>query len=94
MILISEIATLDFGRLRDIIVRVFEMRATHELPSSLPDPPKDWSRPYRKLASEVGQDPDALVGHRQASAFLQPILCNEPGFQTWDPERREWREAK
>jgi hypothetical protein len=59
----SELASFEFERLRDVIVHLFEARATHDIPSSMPAPPLEWSVPYRALAEEVGLDPDLSVGH-------------------------------
>src|SRR6266542_3856311 len=33
---------------------VFEVRSTHEVPASLPDPPADWAGRYATLADELG----------------------------------------
>ena len=91
IILMSELADFDFDRLRGAVVSVFEARATHELPASLPDPPREWARPYRVLAEEVGLDPDPLAGHRLAAAFLDPVLAGEPDLGHWDAEANGWR---
>ncbi len=90
IILMSGLAGFDFDRLREAVVRVFEARATHELPTSLPAPPREWARPYRVLAEEVGLDPDRLAGHRLAAAFLDPIVANTPDLARWDAEAIEW----
>ena len=91
IVLMSELAAFEVDRLREMIVRLFEARATHELPTSVPPPPRDWSRPYRALAEEVGLDPDPAVGHRRVAAFLHPVLIGDSGFAQWDTERLEWR---
>lgn len=91
IILMSELAAFDFERLRDAILRVFEARATHELPASLPAPPREWARPYRALAEEVGLDPDPSGGHRAAGTFLDPVLAGDPGLGRWDAQGLEWR---
>lgn len=93
IILMSELAAFDFDRLREAVVRVFAARATHELPASLPAPPREWARPYRALAEEVGLDPDPSVGHRLAAAFLDPIVADTPELARWDAEAIEWRRS-
>lgn len=93
IILMSELADFDLKRLRDAILRVFEARATHDLPRSVPTPPREWARPYRALAVEVGLDPDPAVGHRLVVAFLDPVLAAEPGLAHWDAEARRWRRS-
>ncbi|MFN8224419.1 MAG: nucleotidyl transferase AbiEii/AbiGii toxin family protein [Gaiellales bacterium] len=90
IVLMSELASYSFDRLRGTIVRLFEARATHDLPSSLAAPPSEWSIPYRALAVEVGVDPDLTVGHRLAAAFLDPILVSDPGHVRWDAAAAAW----
>lgn len=89
----SELAAFDSERLREAILRVFEARATHELPASLPAPPREWARPYRALAEEVGLDPDLAVGHHRAAAFLDPVVAAEAGPAHSDAEARRWRKS-
>lgn len=93
IVLMSELAPFEFGRLREIIVRLFEARATHDVPASVPAPPGDWARPYRALAEEVGLDPDSAVGHHLAAAFLDPVLTAVPGLAVWDAEALNWRRS-
>jgi predicted nucleotidyltransferase component of viral defense system len=91
IVLISELAQFDAGRLREEIRAVFEHRATHPVPAALPAPPKDWNRPYAKLANEVGLAPKPSDGHSRASAFLEPVLRDDDSRRRWDPESRVWR---
>ncbi len=93
IVLMSELAPFEFRRLRGVIVRLFEARATHELPASVPAPPPDWARPYRALAEEVGLDPDPIVGHRLVASFLDPILTAKAGLAHWDEQAVEWRKS-
>jgi len=91
LVLMSELACFEFDRLRDVIVRVFDARATHELPASVPAPPSEWALPYRTLAVEVGLDPDTAIGYGLVVTFLDPVLAAEPGLVDWDAEARNWR---
>ena len=93
IVLMSELASFDFSRLREAIVRVFDERETHEAPAALPSPPLDWARPYRALAEEVGLDSDLSVGHRHAAAFLDPVLVAQSALIRWDPEMLQWRQT-
>jgi predicted nucleotidyltransferase component of viral defense system len=90
IILMSELAAFDFDRLREAVVRVFAARATHEPPASLPVPPREWARPYRALAVEVGLDPDPSAGHRLAATLLDPVLADEAEFALWDAQTIQW----
>lgn len=87
----SELAPFDFDSLREAVVRVFAAWATHELPASLPAPPREWARPYRALAGEVGLDPDLSAGHRLAAAFLNPIVADTPDLARWDAQAIQWQ---
>jgi Nucleotidyl transferase AbiEii toxin, Type IV TA system len=78
IVLMSGLASFEFERLRDVIARLFEARATHDIPSSVPAPPFEWAVPYRALAEEVGLAPDLSVGHRRAAAFLDSVLAARP----------------
>ncbi len=91
IVLMSELASYEFSGLRGAIVRLFETRATHELPACVPTPPREWARPYRMLAEEVGLDPDPAVGHYLVAAFLDPILAAASGLSRWDAEPLEWK---
>ena len=78
----SELAPFEFGRLREAIVQLFDARATHDVPASVPAPPRNWAPPYRALSEEVGLDPDPAVGYRLVATFLDPR-----------PRRRAWPRA-
>lgn len=93
IVLMSELAPFEFGRLREVIVRLFEARATHDVPASVPAPPRDWAPPYGALAEEVGLEPDPAVGHHLAAAFLDPVLAAAPGLARWDAEALSWRRS-
>jgi predicted nucleotidyltransferase component of viral defense system len=91
IVLMSDLASFEFDRLREAIVRLFDARATHDLPSSVPAPPPEWGVPYRALADEVGLDPDPSAGHGLAARFLDPVLTAKPGITHWDAEQLRWR---
>jgi hypothetical protein len=77
--------------IKDGLESTFQSRGTHILPNSVPSPPGNWATPFRKLAIEVGLDPDVETGHKIAATFLNPILAGavEP-HQIWNPERGNW----
>ena len=70
----------------------FKSRDTHGLPSAFPSPPPWWRTPYRRMASEVGLDLDISAGHKQAAAFLDPILqAKVPDDVRWNPTQHTWQ---
>jgi hypothetical protein len=50
--LLATIQPLEARRLRMALERTFEFRATHPLPSTLPDPPANWLTPYTEMVRE------------------------------------------
>jgi hypothetical protein len=79
------------GRLRSALHATFGARGSHPLPSALPPPPDQWRPGYRRMAAEVGLDPDLSAGYEQARAFLDPVLAGTVlDNATWDPARRTW----
>lgn len=91
IVLMSELASFGFDRLREVIAGAFEARATQALPDAFPTPPSEWAQPYRALAEEVGLKPDLSVGHRLAAGFLDPVLAAESGLASWDVRAARWR---
>jgi len=89
LVLVKQLMGFDAARLRSALVGVFEGRHQHGLPSRLPPPPTEWAVPYRKLAMEVGIDPDLRAGYAHAAAFLDPVLVGR-NFGRWDPQRASW----
>lgn len=79
------------GRLGSALQATFGTRDTHSLPRTLPPPPSHWSAAYRRMATELGLDPELYVGYGQVRAFLGPILAKTlPDAGRWDPTRRIW----
>jgi predicted nucleotidyltransferase component of viral defense system len=90
MVLISELASFEAGRLQDVTNRLFEARDTHALPDSLAPPPSDWTRPYATLADDVDVDPDPAVGHAQVARLLEPVLRGDLDSHRWNPVSLQW----
>ncbi len=89
LVLIKRYLPLNAERLHAALVGTFEGRRLHSVPARLPHPPKEWAVPYRKLAREVGIDPELPLGHAEAVALLEPVLGGLASGH-WDPERGAW----
>jgi predicted nucleotidyltransferase component of viral defense system len=89
LVLVKQFMVLDAARLRSALVGVFEGRRQQGLPDRLPPPPTDWAVPYRKLAKEVGVDPDLRAGYAEAAAMLDPALADRATGR-WNPEKASW----
>lgn len=89
--LISSLFQFKAGPLRSALRATLEARGTHPLPTTLLPPPPGWGPAYRKLAAEVGLEPEVSIGYQRAVAFLDPILGDAVGdVAQWDPIRRTW----
>jgi hypothetical protein len=91
MILVKRSIPLRANRLRRALEATFESRGGPALPMSLPPPPPDWAAPYRKLANEVGIDPELEQGYSEAAALLTPVLGGLARGR-WVPARGRWNE--
>ena len=89
ILLIAASEPIDAKALRTALETTFGERQRQELPSNLPAAPADWATPYRRLAAEVGVEPDLTVAFAAAAAFLNPILAGR-STGTWDPTLRGW----
>ncbi|HEY6421050.1 MAG TPA: nucleotidyl transferase AbiEii/AbiGii toxin family protein, partial [Candidatus Binataceae bacterium] len=89
LVLVKQFMMLDASRLRTALVGVVEGRRQHGLPDRFPPPPPEWAVPYRKLAKEVGLDPDLRQGYAQAAALLDPVLAGR-AIGHWDPQQASW----
>lgn len=89
LVLVKRSITLDAARLRAALFGLFEARGLHTLPERLPVPPPEWVVPYRKLAGDVGIEPDLAAGHVEAAALIDPVLSGEASGR-WDPHGAAW----
>jgi hypothetical protein len=86
LVLIRSAAEFNAGRLRRALHVTFNARDTHGLPTALPAPPRSWVAPYKRMADQVGLDPDVALGHRLVADFLDPVLDGSIGDDArWDP---------
>jgi hypothetical protein len=89
ILLVKQFMELDAGRLRSALVGVFEKRNRHPLPEHLPSPPKEWAVPYRKLAREVGVEPDLGAAYDEARVFIDPVLSGKVSGR-WVAKTAKW----
>ena len=93
LVLIQSVLAFDAGSVRQALVSTFTQRGTHPLPAAFLVPPTDWGPAYRRLAREVGLDPDVRTGSALAAAFLDPILAGTVSDRAhWEPLRGTWAE--
>ncbi len=93
LVLIRSAIAFEAGRVQGALHATFAGRGTHPLPAALPLPPPDWGSAYRRLAREVGIDPDVRAGFALAAAFLDPILAGTISDRAcWEPLHGTWEE--
>jgi len=89
MALLATAESLEFEQLRAALERTFTFRATHSLPSSLPDPPSNWLTPYVEMARENELPWTTLEQVATAAGtFLNPVLAGKGGV--WRPAEWTW----
>ena len=90
MLLLAKMGELNSVSLRQAIRATFDYRKTHELPVRVPLPSKDWSRPFQKMANEVGLESDSLTdAGKSLRQFLEPALADETQTR-WNPTNWHW----
>lgn len=88
--LLATVADLGSVALRSAIGETFAHRATHAVPSSLPDPARSWEPVYARMAASDDLPWCTLDGLVLAvRAFLDPVLAGTEG--RWDPQAWRWR---
>jgi len=87
--LLASIKSIQGNALADAIQQTFAIRATHDVPTATPAPPRSWSEAYARLAN-INTLPwptlEQLADH--VSRFLDPVLRDDPGI--WDPQSWTW----
>jgi hypothetical protein len=93
LVVIQRSLAFEAGRLRQALLITFGDRGTQTLPGRLPSPPTAWTATYRRLALEVGLDPNISTGYQMAGAFLDPVLGNATSTEArWEPTRGCWEQ--
>jgi hypothetical protein len=70
MVLLIQSGTLAKAKVADAIRVTFDRRRTHAMPTSLPQPPTGWHKPYEGLAKECGLPGVLDDGFTILDAFL------------------------
>lgn len=88
--LLAMVRGIDGATLRAALHNTFTHRATHELPSQLPEPPRSWEPRYALLAREDALPWKTLASLYEATvSFLDPVLRGDG--DRWDPNTWAWR---
>lgn len=87
--LLASTGPYDAEELRNALLQTFQFRATHPLPTSMPEPPASWEAAYARMAREDRLPWPTLAEVTSAArAFLDPVLAMQAG--RWSPENWSW----
>jgi predicted nucleotidyltransferase component of viral defense system len=89
ILLIAGSEEIEASAFRAALIATFEARDRQPLPAKLPAPPPGWEEPYRRLAEEVGIEPDLEAAFVFAAAFLNPVLAGRREGR-WDAMAGAW----
>ena len=73
LVLLIERCSLDPLRLHDAVVKTFQRRKTHPVPTELKNPPAQWQTHYRTLAAECGVPDDLESAIRKVREFFKTL---------------------
>ena len=78
MVWFSEQYSFSSSALIDAGQATFGRRGEHPWPTSIPDVPSSWARPYAELRRELGLKPATAQEARDVlAAFLEPVLAGQ-----------------
>lgn len=87
--LVAGTLELKAGDLKSSLGETFDRRDTHALPGSLPPPPGDWQRSWRRFAEDLMIPEDLGAGHALAALLIDPVL-GDRGSGCWSPGELVW----
>lgn len=91
--LLGTIRAIEGARLRAAIEQTFAFRATHDRPTTLPEPPPEWRDTYAAIAADDSLPWPTLADvFESAKAFIEPVLSPSPMAAIWTPTAGRWGE--
>ena len=92
ILLLAELGEINKQELIAAIQASFDHASTHEIPSEVSLPPKEWLSSYNSMAESLGLNEisfDKAYIHLQK--FLNPILSNDEANAIWLPLKWQWK---
>ena len=91
--LLASAGELLAAHVHEALAQTFTFRATHAIPHRFPDPPREWSDRYERMASDDRLPWRTLVAVTTAARdFLEPVLGGVRDSR-WSPAQWAWRGA-
>lgn len=92
--LLGTIEPMQRTELQRALEQTFRQRGTHDLPTALPNPPRDWKERYEPMARDNDLPWDSLEQVTGAvRAFLDPVLREPAAAAEWSPSEWRWQSA-
>lgn len=89
--LLGTVRSIEAARLRAAIEQTFAFRATHDCPTTVPEPPPEWRGPYASIAAEDSLPWPTLDDvFEAAKAFVEPVLSDSACPPIWMSTSRRW----
>jgi hypothetical protein len=92
ILLLTNLGDIRSEGLLRAIQATFQFAGTHNLPSFIPPPPRDWQLTFERMAREVGgKDLTLSQAYAAIQQFLDPILSEKVFMCQWDPASWSWK---
>jgi predicted nucleotidyltransferase component of viral defense system len=85
VVVIANTSVIDAASLAEAITVIFGRRGEHAVPATLPQPPAEWARPWRRFARDLPTADDIDGGYVVAVALFDPILGRRVIDGAWQP---------
>jgi hypothetical protein len=92
IMLLAELGEINKQELIAAIQATFDHASTHEIPSEISPPPKEWLRPYNNMAESLGLGEVSFdEAYIRLQKFLNPILSEDEANAIWLPLKWQWK---
>lgn len=92
ILLLAELGEINKQKLTAAIQATFDHLSTHEIPSEITPPPKEWLRSYNRMAESLGLDKVSFdKAYIRLQKFLNPILSKDEATAIWLPLKWQWK---
>lgn len=91
IILLAGLGKINKQKLLAAIQATFDHASTHEIPSEISPPPKEWLRPYNNMTESLGLSEVSFdEAYIRLQKFLNPILSEAEANAVWLPLKWQW----
>ncbi len=92
ILLLAELGAINKQELMAAIQATFDHLSTHEIPSEITPPPKEWLRSYNRMAESLGLDEISFdEAYIRLQKFLNPTPSKDEANAIWLPLKWQWK---